>query len=156
MRGSDNAGDDGAVPSALAGLRASEQREDPTKPMSGKTPNVNAAPAVPKVHLTERAARRIRELLAKEGVAAEEGGLRLGVQGGGCSGLSYAMRLEKEPRERDNIFEEFGARIFVDPRSLEYLKGTTLEYEETLIRQGFVFQNPNASRSCGCGTSFTV
>ena len=106
--------------------------------------------------MTERAARRIRELLKKEGLTADKGGLRLGVQGGGCSGLSYAMRIEEQPRERDNIFEEFGARIFVDPRSLEYLKGTTLEYEETLMRQGFVFQNPNATRSCGCGTSFTV
>ena len=124
--------------------------------MSTEVANPNVAPATPKVHLTERAARRIRELLAKEGVAPEQGGLRLGVQGGGCSGLSYAMRLERQPRERDNIFEEFGARIFVDPRSLEYLKGTTLEYEETLMRQGFVFQNPNAARSCGCGTSFTV
>lgn len=124
--------------------------------MSTEVANPNVAPATPKVHLTERAAQRIRELLAKEGVAPEQGGLRLGVQGGGCSGLSYAMRLERQPRERDNIFEEFGARIFVDPRSLEYLKGTTLEYEETLMRQGFVFQNPNAARSCGCGTSFTV
>ena len=124
--------------------------------MSTKVANPNVAPAAPKVHLTERAAQKIRELLATEGVAVEQGGLRLGVQGGGCSGLSYAMRLEARPRERDNIFEAFGARIFVDPRSLEYLKGTTLEYEETLMRRGFVFQNPNATRSCGCGSSFTV
>ena len=124
--------------------------------MPVKADNPNVAPATPTVHVTERAARRIRELLAKEGLTPEKGGLRLGVQGGGCSGLSYAMRVEAQPRERDNVFEEFGARIFVDPRSLEYLKGTTLEYEETLMRQGFVFQNPNATRSCGCGTSFTV
>ena len=124
--------------------------------MSTKVANPNVAPAAPRVHLTERAAQKIRELLANEGVAVEQGGLRLGVQGGGCSGLSYAMRLEAQPRERDNIFEAFGARIFVDPRSLEYLKGTTLEYEETLMRRGFVFQNPNATRSCGCGSSFTV
>lgn len=124
--------------------------------MPVKADNPNIAPAAPVVHVTERAARRIRELLKKEGLTADKGGLRLGVQGGGCSGLSYAMRIEEQPRERDNIFEEFGARIFVDPRSLEYLKGTTLEYEETLMRQGFVFQNPNAARSCGCGTSFTV
>lgn len=124
--------------------------------MSTKVANPNVAQAAPKVYLTERAAQRIRELLAKEGVAAEKGGLRLGVQGGGCSGLSYAMRLEAKPRERDKVFEEFGARIFVDPRSLVYLNGTTLEYEDTLMRQGFVFQNPNATRSCGCGSSFTV
>jgi len=57
---------------------------------------------------------------------------------------------------RDKIFEEFGARIFVDPKSFLYLNGTTLEYEDTLMRQGFVFQNPNAARNCGCGSSFTA
>ena len=110
----------------------------------------------PVIHLTERAAKKILALLAKEGVSPEKGGLRVGVQGGGCSGLSYAMRLDTQARDRDKIFEEFGARIFVDPKSLLYLNGTTLEYEETLMRQGFVFQNPNAARSCGCGSSFTA
>ena len=114
------------------------------------------SPSVGLVHLTERAARKIRTLLEKEGVSLDNGGLRLGVQGGGCSGLSYAMRLEARPRDRDKVFEQHGARIFVDPKSLQYLNGTTLEYEETLMRQGFVFQNPNAARSCGCGSSFTV
>ena len=114
------------------------------------------SPNVGTVYLTERAAKKIRMLLEREGVPLDQGGLRLGVQGGGCSGLSYAMRLESQARERDKIFEEHGARIFVDPKSLQYLSGTTLEYEETLMRQGFVFQNPNATRSCGCGTSFTV
>jgi iron-sulfur cluster assembly protein len=108
------------------------------------------------IHLTERAAKKIIALLGKEGVSAESGGLRVGVQGGGCSGLSYAMRLDTQARDRDKIFEEFGARIFVDPKSLLYLNGTTLEYEETLMRQGFVFQNPNAARNCGCGSSFTA
>jgi iron-sulfur cluster assembly protein len=110
----------------------------------------------PVIHMTERAARKILALLAKEGVSLETGGLRVGVQGGGCSGLSYAMRLDTQARDRDKVFEEFGARIFVDPKSLLYLNGTTLEYEETLMRQGFVFQNPNAARSCGCGSSFTA
>jgi len=108
------------------------------------------------VHVTEKAAQRIRELLAKEGVPAETGGLRLGVQGGGCSGLSYAMRLETQARARDNVFEENGARVFVDPKSLLYLNNTTLDYVEELIRKGFVFHNPQAARSCGCGSSFTV
>ena len=108
------------------------------------------------IHLTERAAKKILALLAREGVPVESGGLRVGVQGGGCSGLSYAMRLDTKARDRDKVFEEFGARIFVDPKSLLYLNGTTLEYEETLMRQGFVFQNPNAARSCGCGSSFTA
>ncbi len=120
-----------------------------TKPGEG----VLAAPAI---HLTERAAKQIRKLLEKEGVSPEVGGLGGGVQGGGCSGLSYAMRLDTQARDRDKIFEEFGARIFVDPKSFLYLNGTTLEYEETLMRQGFVFQNPNAARNCGCGSSFTA
>jgi len=115
-----------------------------------------ASPNIAKIHLTERAAKQIRKLLKKEGVSPEVGGLRVGVQGGGCSGLSYAMRLDTQPRDRDKIFEEFGARIFVDPKSFLYLNGTTLEYEETLMRQGFVFQNPNAARNCGCGSSFTA
>ena len=108
------------------------------------------------LHVTEKAAEKIRELLAKEGVPAETGGLRLGVQGGGCSGLTYAMRLETKPRERDKVFEENGARIFVDPKSYVYLDNTTLDYQEELIRRGFVFHNPAATRTCGCGTSFTV
>jgi iron-sulfur cluster assembly protein len=108
------------------------------------------------IHVTEKAAQKIRDLLAKEGVPAESGGLRVGVQGGGCSGLSYAMRLETQARERDKVIEEHGVRIFVDPKSLLYLADTTLDFEETLVRQGFVFQNPQATRSCGCGSSFTA
>jgi len=115
-----------------------------------------ASPNIAKIHLSERAARKIRALLEKEGVSPEKGGLRVGVQGGGCSGLSYAMRLDTQARDRDKIFEEHGARIFVDPKSFLYLSGTTLDYEDTLMRQGFVFQNPNSARSCGCGSSFTA
>jgi iron-sulfur cluster assembly protein len=124
--------------------------------MQTELANPNIAPATPKINVTERAARKIRELLEKEGVSLDRGGLRVGVQGGGCSGLSYAMRLDTQARDRDKIFEEFGARLFVDPKSFLYLNGTTLEYEETLMRQGFVFQNPNAARNCGCGSSFTA
>ncbi len=108
------------------------------------------------IHVTETAATKIQELLAKEGVPSDSGGLRLGVQGGGCSGLSYAMRLETQARDRDQIFEENGARIFVDPKSYLYLANTTLDYEDTLMRRGFVFQNPAATRNCGCGSSFTA
>jgi len=115
-----------------------------------------ANPTIAKISLSECAAKKIRELLEKEGVSPEVGGLRVGVQGGGCSGLSYAMRLDTQARDRDKVFEEFGARLFVDPKSFLYLNGTTLEYEETLMRQGFVFQNPNAARNCGCGSSFTA
>lgn len=107
------------------------------------------------IHVTEKAAKKIRELLAKQGVS-HKGGLRLGVQGGGCSGLTYAMRLDAEARDRDKVIEENGARVFVDPKSYVYLEEVTLDYEETLMRQGFIFQNPRATHSCGCGTSFTV
>jgi iron-sulfur cluster assembly protein len=108
------------------------------------------------IHVTEKAARKIQELLRKENVPSTSGGLRLGVQGGGCSGLSYAMRLDTQARDRDKVFEENGARVFVDPKSFLYLNNTTLDYEETLMRQGFVFQNPQAERNCGCGSSFTA
>jgi len=108
------------------------------------------------IHVSEKAAAKIRELLTKEGVPTESGGLRVGVQGGGCSGLTYAMRLDTESRNRDKVFEENGARIFVDPKSYLYLHNTTLDYLEDLMKQGFVFQNPQATRSCGCGSSFTA
>ena len=108
------------------------------------------------IHLSEKAALKIRELLKKDGVPEQTGGLRVGVQGGGCSGLSYEMRLDTEARNRDKVFEENGARLFVDPKSYLYLHDTTLDYKEDLIKQGFVFQNPQATRSCGCGSSFTA
>src|SRR5271166_3809657 len=90
-----------------------------------------------------------------EGVSPTEGGLRLGVTGGGCSGLSYAIKFDTHPRERDRIYEFDGVRVFVDPKSFLYLHGMTLDYEETLMRQGFNFINPNSTRSCGCGSSFS-
>src|SRR5438477_4221133 len=105
--------------------------------------------------VTESAVKRTRAAMAKEGVSPEEGGLRLGVTGGGCSGLSYAMKFDSHPRERDRVFEFDGVRVFIDPKSFVYLHGMTLDYEETLIRQGFNFINPNSTRSCGCGSSFS-
>ena len=108
------------------------------------------------IHLTEKAAAKICELMVQERVPANSGGLRVGVQGGGCSGLTYAMRLETQARDRDKVFEEHGARLFVDPKSYLYLSNTTLDYQEDLMKQGFVFQNPQATRSCGCGSSFTA
>src|SRR6202789_2511369 len=108
------------------------------------------------IHVSEKTAVKIRELLQKEGVPAESGGLRVGVQGGGCSGLSYAMRLDTEARHGSKVFEETEARNFVDATSHLYLHDTTLYYQEDLMKQGFLFQNPQATRSCGCGTSFTA
>jgi len=120
-------------------------------------PGPGGAPsAVDGLHVTERAVKRIRAAMAKEGISPEEGGLRLGVKGGGCSGLSYSIKFDTQPRERDRIFEFGGVRVFADPKSFVYLRGITLDYEETLMRQGFNFINPNSTRSCGCGTSFSV
>ena len=112
-------------------------------------------PAAEGIAVTPKAVARIRAAMAKEGVSPEEGGLRLGVQGGGCSGLNYNLRFDAHPRERDRVFTFDGVRVFVDPKSYVYLNGMTLDWEETLIHQGFAFKNPNAQKSCGCGTSFS-
>jgi iron-sulfur cluster assembly protein len=124
----------------------------PQPPTSGPG---GAPPPGQGLQLTERAIKRVRVAMAKEGVSPEEGGLRLGVMGGGCSGLSYSIKFDTQPRERDRIYDFDGVRVFVDPKSFLYLHGMTLDYEETLMRQGFNFINPNSSRSCGCGSSFS-
>lgn len=116
----------------------------------------SASPAQKGIQVTDRAIRRIRSAMAKEGISPTEGGLRLGVQGGGCSGLSYNIRFDTQPRERDRIFNFEDVRIFVDPKSFIYLHGMVLDYEETLMRQGFNFINPNSTKSCGCGSSFSA
>jgi iron-sulfur cluster assembly protein len=130
-----------------------------TKPAEGAiaAQPQSAAPQAPAsgLQVTERAIKRIRVAMAKEGVSPEEGGLRLGVMGGGCSGLSYSIKFDSRPRERDRIYDFDGVRVFVDPKSFVYLHGMTLDYEETLMRQGFNFINPNSTRSCGCGSSFS-
>jgi iron-sulfur cluster assembly protein len=118
-----------------------------------------AAPAAGKqgVEVTPRAVAHIRSAMAEEGISPAEGGLRLGILGGGCSGLSYSIRFDTQPRERDHIFTYDGdVRVFVDPKSFIYLNGIVLDYEETLMRQGFNFINPNSKKSCGCGSSFSV
>ena len=114
------------------------------------------APAAKGINVTEKAQARILAGLEKQGVSPAEGGLRLGIQGGGCSGLSYSVQFDTQARERDRIFQFGEVRIFVDPKSFLYLHGMTLDWEDTLMRQGFVFKNPNVSKSCGCGTSFSI
>jgi iron-sulfur cluster assembly protein len=116
----------------------------------------NAAPTQKGIQVTERALKRIRVAMAKENVSPTEGGLRLGITGGGCSGLSYNIRFDSQPRERDRIYQFDDVRIFVDPKSFIYLHGMILDYEETLMRQGFNFINPNSTKSCGCGSSFSA
>ena len=115
-----------------------------------------AGPTAGGLQVTDRAVVRIRSAMVKEGISPQEGGLRVGVKGGGCSGLSYSITFDSHPRERDRIYNFSDVRVFVDPKSFVYLHGMVLDYEETLMRQGFNFINPNSSRSCGCGSSFSV
>jgi iron-sulfur cluster assembly protein len=106
-----------------------------------------AAPIV----VTEKAVAKIRQTFEKQGV---EGFLRLGILGGGCSGLSYQFKFDTRSRPNDKVFEFDGVKIVVDPKSFLYLSGLTLDYKETLMQSGFEFINPHATKSCGCGTSF--
>ena len=105
--------------------------------------------------ITEKALARIRVVMANENISREQGGLRLGVQGGGCSGLTYNVRFDSKARVRDRVYDYDGVHVFVDPKSYIYLEGMVLDWEETLLQRQFVFKNPNASKSCGCGTSFS-
>jgi iron-sulfur cluster assembly protein len=144
------------------------QTKDPLAGMTVLTAE-GQEPAQKGIQLTEKALKRIRIAMAKENVSPEQGGLRVGIQGGGCSGLSYNIRFDSQPRERDRVYS-FGAgletvgdptngapiRVFVDPKSFIYLHGMVLDYEETLMRQGFNFINPHSTKSCGCGSSFTA
>jgi iron-sulfur cluster assembly protein len=106
------------------------------------------------VNVTPKAVEKIRQAFAREGVSG--GGLRLGVLGGGCSGLSYQFKYEPKPRPSDQIFEYDGVKVIIDPKSFLYLDGMTLDYKESLMYSGFVFDNPHAKKSCGCGTSFSA
>ncbi len=105
------------------------------------------------ITITETAANRIREILADEpGKTA----LRLAVQGGGCSGFQYDFQIVEGPEENDAVFERDGAKVVVDPESLPFLLGATLDFEDTLAGSRFVVDNPNATSSCGCGVSFSI
>ena len=106
------------------------------------------------ITLSESAVKQIKHLQAEEKVAG--GGLRVSVVGGGCSGLSYKLDFQKESAPNDKIFEQDGVKVFVDPKSFLYIKGLTLDYSGGLNGTGFNFKNPNAAKSCGCGTSFAV
>jgi iron-sulfur cluster assembly protein len=115
-----------------------------------------AGPPNRDIQVTEKAVARIRAAMAKEGISPEQGGLRLGVTGGGCSGLSYNVRFDTNSRERDRVYQYGDVRVFVDPKSFLYLAGMVLDYEETLMKRGFNFINPNSAKSCGCGSSFSA
>ena len=105
------------------------------------------------ITVTPKAVTKIREAFTREGVS---GGLRLGVQGGGCSGLSYLFRFDPKPRATDQVYDFDDVKVFVDPKSMVFLDGMTLDWKDTLMHSGFEFENPHAKKSCGCGTSFTA
>lgn len=126
---------------------------DNPKPSAEPTPS-NEAPSSAVVQLTEGAIAQIRKFQAEAGM--QEGGLRIAVVGGGCSGLSYKLDFQRAPAEKDKVFEVSGVKLFIDPKSFLYVRGLTLDYSGGLNGTGFTFQNPNAKKSCGCGTSFAV
>ena len=106
------------------------------------------------VTITGNAAKHVREFTGKRG--AEQVSLRVGVKGGGCSGLTYDLSVDAEARLNDKVIEQHGITILIDKKSYIFLAGTTLDYSGGLNGKGFVFQNPNAKTTCGCGTSFSV
>ncbi len=107
------------------------------------------------ITLTEKAANQVRKLKAGNNIP-EHHGLRLGVKGGGCSGMTYVLAFDEKPKENDKILEQFGIQVFVDPKSSFFLSGTVLDFSDGLNGKGFVFNNPQATKSCGCGQSFGV
>ena len=117
-----------------------------------ETPAASLPKPARQIFVTPKAVEKIRQAFAREKVA---GGLRLGVLGGGCSGLSYQFKFAPQPRPTDHVFHFDDVQVFVDPKSMVFLDGMTLDWKDALLQSGFVFNNPHASKSCGCGTSFS-
>ncbi len=108
------------------------------------------------IKVSENAVKKAQSLMEEEGKNPTEAFIRVGVKGGGCSGLSYDLSFDTEIKEDDKVFEDNGMKIVVDKKSFLYLIGTELDYSGGLNGKGFVFNNPNANRTCGCGESFAV
>ena len=107
------------------------------------------------LQISENAAALIRKMTVKNGIP--DGGLRIAIKAGGCSGLSYTFAWEGRARDGDHVFEGAdGSKVFVDPKSFHFIQGTTLDYDTSLVSRGFIFNNPNAKSTCGCGTVFIV
>lgn len=119
------------------------------RPVRPPTPQCDMA-----ISVTERAATRVRQIISQQGLEGEYG-VRVGVKSGGCSGLSYVLEIA-EPEESDRVYESNGLKVFCDPKSYLYINGTQVDFSSDLLNGGFRFENPNVSRSCGCGTSFMV
>jgi iron-sulfur cluster assembly protein len=108
------------------------------------------------ITVSENAKKRAFVLMEEEGKNPVEAFIRVGVKGGGCSGLSYELTFDTDLKDTDKVFEDNGMKVVVDKKSFLYLVGTELDYSGGLNGKGFVFNNPNASRTCGCGESFSV
>ena len=106
--------------------------------------------------LSETAAKEIKKIIVDQGLPEAETHLRVGVKGGGCSGLSYNLTFETQARTGDKVFARDDVKLFCDLKSYIYLNGTVLDYDSGLMGKGFVFMNPNAKKSCGCGSSFST
>lgn len=108
------------------------------------------------IKVSESAKKKVVSLMEDDGFDATTDFVRVGVKSGGCSGLSYDLTFDKEEKDNDKVFEDNGIKVIVDKKSFLYLVGTTLEYSGGLNGKGFVFNNPNANRTCGCGESFSL
>ena len=107
------------------------------------------------IEITDRGAQKVHEFLDSQGGEASVAGLRVGVRGGGCSGFQYQLAFD-EQRESDVVFESHGLKLLVDSESLQFVRGSTIDYEESLQGAGFKVNNPNVVAACGCGSSFRV
>jgi len=108
------------------------------------------------INVSDTAKQKVQNLMKEDGFNPNTDFVRVGVKSGGCSGLSYDLKFDKDQKENDKVFESNGVKIIVDTKSFLYLVGTTLEYSGGLNGTGFVFKNPNANRTCGCGESFSL
>lgn len=108
------------------------------------------------IKVSDKAKKKVIELMQEDGFDPASDFVRVGVKSGGCSGLSYDLKFDKQQEEGDKVFEDNDVRIVVNKKSFLYLVGTTLEYSGGLNGTGFIFNNPNASRTCGCGESFSL
>src|SRR5918992_2034701 len=122
------------------------------------TSTTPAAPGAPSVNLnvTDAAAVEIKKFMSSEEGLPETAGLRVRVVPGGCSGFQYSLNIEEESKPNDHVFDQHGVRLFVDMFSAQYLNGVEIDYVTSVMGQGFTFKNPNATGSCGCGSSFTA
>jgi len=126
-----------------------------TTPTTTAAPPAPAAPSV-SLGVTEPAANEIRKFMTSEEGLPETAGLRVRVVPGGCSGFQYSLNIEEESRQGDFVLDEKGVRLFVDMFSAQYLNGVEIDYVTNVMGSGFTFTNPNATGSCGCGSSFTA